>query len=772
MVFYMTQKRMNGYIEKLDANVRRTFIALQDDLWGMRNGFGIGSATTLSSIIKRANLSQEHREECLKALICEFLQEPERHDLLLSLNLVDGYKNNGTADNRHEQFHLDNQSLGKLNAPSTQRYKDKKSVFTLVKGITEAKRKGTLDLILESVPLGFSVPESMDTKVNQDSYQDHNQNNSRYDLNRTDKNIKFPFNNLPFEKNVFFTGRNEEIKKIHDQFHSGIRMQTISGMSGSGKTQIALEYAYCFASEYDIIWWINAEDEDTLRVSVQHFLNINEHATKVDSAESERTVFIDWLNNSNKNWLLIYDNATYANGKEHELLQKYLPKNRAVGNILLTTVCTMQYDDVPLIDLDVFTEYTAKEFLQRRTKNNDDIGALSVAERLGFLPLALEQAGAYMAKNRINYEEYMCKLEKHGLKVFEDKYNENIKNYHHTVATTWKVSIEKINLSAPAKQFLCLCSYFAPDAIDFTLFTEEAESLKGILDPSLSTPIDIDHSHPIAAIIHNDKKLYSLLEASMDEDVCWIIKNEMPYRISRDLIEALLDELDCDKLKQDLIDYSLIKQSNGVLYMHKMLQEVIREEIGDDDRYVKFCLQLLEIINSKFYQNRAYFIKNIPHAISIVSYANIILRDYEIGHWAIFKESFFLIAIFCINKHDKEAALIFLRKSIECFFTEYLNHEKKTDCKSIVESMCAKLEIILSKTVFWPERYGSAPVPFLASFHTTEKMVCIKLEPQIEDAHSIIFGTYRNNEGCYMSYEESEAYLTETFQADEFERIY
>ncbi|MDR3000853.1 MAG: toll/interleukin-1 receptor domain-containing protein, partial [Fibromonadaceae bacterium] len=83
-----------------------------------------------------------------------------------------------------------------------------------------------------------------------------------------------PFNNLPFVRNKYFTGRDSIFKDICAGFESSnvtSRTQVITGMGGFGKTQTALEYAYKYAHKYDYIWWVHAETEATVLMSYKKF---------------------------------------------------------------------------------------------------------------------------------------------------------------------------------------------------------------------------------------------------------------------------------------------------------------------------------------------------------------------------------------------------------------------------------------------------------------------------------------------------------------------
>ena len=67
-------------------------------------------------------------------------------------------------------------------------------------------------------------------------------------------------------RNPNFTGRGEDLAALARALASGstVTVQSVRGMGGVGKTQLATEYAYAHAGDYDLVWWIAAEEPATI----------------------------------------------------------------------------------------------------------------------------------------------------------------------------------------------------------------------------------------------------------------------------------------------------------------------------------------------------------------------------------------------------------------------------------------------------------------------------------------------------------------------------
>ena len=145
-----------------------------------------------------------------------------------------------------------------------------------------------------------------------------------------------PVWNVPYPRNSFFIGRDDIITRLHEQLKAGqatalSQPQAITGLGGIGKTQIAVEYAYRFHQDYQVVLWARAETTEDLTssfVTIASLLNLPEH--KAQEQEITVQAVKVWLQR-HSGWLLMLDNAD-----DLSLVPAFLPLALG-GHLLLTT---------------------------------------------------------------------------------------------------------------------------------------------------------------------------------------------------------------------------------------------------------------------------------------------------------------------------------------------------------------------------------------------------------------------------------------------------
>lgn len=157
-----------------------------------------------------------------------------------------------------------------------------------------------------------------------------------------------------FAEAAQFVAREEELSKMHELLygHSSRAAVVLHGLGGIGKTQLAVEYVRRHKEKHTAIFWLNANDEDSLRLSfrgiVRQVLQYHPSTRVLGGIDLEgdldRVVSAvkAWLDlPGNARWLLIYDN--YDNPRTPGSfdrttvdIRKYLPESDH-GSIIITT---------------------------------------------------------------------------------------------------------------------------------------------------------------------------------------------------------------------------------------------------------------------------------------------------------------------------------------------------------------------------------------------------------------------------------------------------
>ncbi|MEQ0561730.1 FxSxx-COOH system tetratricopeptide repeat protein [Amycolatopsis sp. NEAU-NG30] len=291
--------------------------------------------------------------------------------------------------------------------------------------------------------------------------------------------------------NPNFTGRGELLAQLGERLGAGttaVLPATLHGMGGIGKTQMATEYIYRHLQDYDIVWWIQATRPTQIHASLtelaQHLRlpGADEANTAVPAVKEALR-----LGRPYRRWLLVFDSA-----EDPEMVRPFFPVG-GPGDILVTSRNPNWAGVARPLEVAVFERGESKTLLSKRGPQLDDADADRIAEKLGDLPLAIEQAAAWLAETGMSAREY---LELFDEKVAEILDTSNPQDYETSVAAAWNVSFDQLSVSNPAAhQLLQVCAFFAPEPVSRSIFTGVRETtISPQLDAALRDPIKLSRA--------------------------------------------------------------------------------------------------------------------------------------------------------------------------------------------------------------------------------------------------------------------------------------
>jgi len=385
---------------------------------------------------------------------------------------------------------------------------------------------------------------------------------------------------VPHQRNPFFTGRDDILDKLHNSFKDSRSLaitQAIKGLGGVGKSETANEYAYRYRNNYNAVFWVRSE---TPGERLKDFALIGAKLGITSGSDLEIFQQVRSRLEKNGGWLLVLDNV-----EDLASIQEVIP-SPCKGRVLITTRSNATGGIIGY-SLDCLDDEEGALLLLRRSKIGGEQDIISedqhelartISRTLGGLPLALDQAGAYIEKHECGLDVYLEIYQKNkGILYKRGQLSQE--THPDSVAVTFSLCFDKVKQNNPeSAQLLEMCAFLAPDDIPEEIFTDGASELP---DDLKTAALNIESwQECIAAAAH-----LSLL-----------VRNTQ----------------------------------NKTFSIHRLVQEVLRQRMDDDKQKatVEHCVRALNKVypDATEFKNWQQCSRLTPHAQSLFKW----IEDYSI----------------------------------------------------------------------------------------------------------------------------------------------
>lgn len=264
---------------------------------------------------------------------------------------------------------------------------------------------------------------------------------------------------------------------------AGVRV--LVGLGGMGKTQVAAQLARHAWQEraVDLLVWVTASSRDSI---VTGYAEAAAEVLPGEGAGADAAArrFLAWLAQTSRRWLIVLDDLS-----DPADLRELWPPQPPTGCTVVTTRrrdAALSGAGRRLVEVGLFSPDEAARYLTAKTGRDVDVGeARLLAAELGFLPLALAQAAAYLADRGLSFADYLRRLvdARRRLPELLPEPGALPDDHRETVAATWALSIDLADRLHPpglARPMLHLLSLLDPN---------------GIPEPVLTTAATLDHLH-------------------------------------------------------------------------------------------------------------------------------------------------------------------------------------------------------------------------------------------------------------------------------------
>ena len=319
--------------------------------------------------------------------------------------------------------------------------------------------------------------------------------------------------NLPAPASPVFVDRQEDLAQLDIALSQEppVTPPVVHGLGGTGKSTLALHFAHRNRDRYNPVWWISADSPSSVTTGLAELadrLNPYQSLTAATSAEGAAWA-IGWLQ-AHDGWLLVLDDADSPRSIESVL------GALSTGRHLITSRrATGWHRAARLLPLATLAPDDALEMLMQITGPGDDADRAplaDVAAELGYLPLALEQAAAYIQYTAITPAAYLDRLHRYPARMFAAPATPDTAGEagrQRTIARIWQLSVQAIAAQQPlAGDILRTLAWLSPDPIPRDL-TYELDDDPVTVDDALA----LLHAYSMITLSRQSVTIHRLVQA-------------------------------------------------------------------------------------------------------------------------------------------------------------------------------------------------------------------------------------------------------------------
>lgn len=348
--------------------------------------------------------------------------------------------------------------------------------------------------------------------------------------------------NVPFPRNPAFIRRGGLLEQLDENLTSGKdgvpRQIALTGLGGIGKTQLAVEYSYHHASDYAVVWWVRSEESMTLvedLAELAHALGLPQTESPEASVAAEAAL---GMLQDESDWLLVFDNAPSL-----EAVRRWLP-TAGHGHVVITSRDPEWGNRADSVSVREFERAVSVDFLVFHAGDEDRGAAGALADELGDLPLALEQAAAFIRTRTMSLDTYLTLYRERGLEMRRRRVASQ--EYQVSVAATLALSLEALaDESFDGAALLWHLAFVAPDQFPISLLVDSDAPNRSWLGSLLADPLRLGDAtaeirrYSLAQMADDSVSVHRMVQAVVRDQLTESDDPNEPLQILSALIATL-----------------------------------------------------------------------------------------------------------------------------------------------------------------------------------------------------------------------------------------